>query len=392
MKTPAKFAKNGEEIGEYDLDDLEVLIERGIVGPDDHYWREGMSEWEPVQKEISARRRLKQFKLLKLTGLGAFAMAMVAGGYLLVAQILETKRKEQEANTLALRKASEEAKLAQSKEDKRTISRFDAAGRALDEHIKNDFSPHFNKYSKAKTYFPKIFDGRYGEATIDHKKLAIEGGSSYSKTAAIIFFVSDNGLMELHSSYYGDKWLFHVAIESSNDKGYFKTPNADPNRITRKTDDGDVSERLSFDAETSETFLRALARSKQENPRLSFLDRNGETVGMSLTMGTKYIDAVRDTVKLADEFRELASLKQAAISAYLRQASDGAPEAQYSLSKMLTDELQCAKWLKASAAQDYWPAVLDYAESIKESDPKLSAELTEKGYELAKKKGINLPR
>jgi hypothetical protein len=399
MKNPANFARNGQQIGQFDLDDLEVLIKEAVISPGDHYWQEGMMGWKSVNEELVTRKRLRRVKAFKIGGISIVVLAGLFGTYATVEMIQESNRKRQEELATSQRLAAErarvaeaKARLAEAKEDKETIARYHELQNSIDTDIRNNFAPHYNKYSSVKTYFPKIFAGSYGQATIDQDKLVADGGTKFRNSAAIIFFVSDNGKMELLTSYYNDKWIFHVAVESSNDKGFFKTPNADPDKIIRKTDDGSVSERLVFDSETSAKFLRSLARSKDENPQLNFLDQNGETVGLYLRMGTKYISAVRDTIRLADKFIELSKFKESALSAYRRQAAAGDAEAQYGLSELVDDPEESARWLKASAAQDYWPAVLEYAKSIKETDPQRSAELNKKGLELAKKRGIDLSR
>lgn len=399
MKNPAIFARNGKQIGQFDLDSLEVLIKDAIISPDDHYWKEGMMGWKSVNEELATRKRLRRIKAFKIAGISVVVLAGLFGAYATVGMIQESNRKRQEelatSQRLAAergRLAEEQARLAEVKADKETIARYHELQNSIDTDIRNNFAPHYNKYSSAKTYFPKIFAGSYGQATIDHDKLAADGGTKFRSSAAIIFFVSDNGRMELHTSYYYDKWIFHVAVESSNDKGFFKTPNADPSNIIRKTDDGSVNERLSFDSETSAKFLRSLARSKDENPKLDFLDKNGEAVGLYFKMGTKYISAVRDTVRLADKFTELSKFKESAVSAYRRQATAGHAEAQYALFEMVDDPEESSRWLKASAAQEYWPALLAYAKNIKETDPQRSAELNKKGLEMAKKRGIDLSR
>ena len=399
MNNPANFARNGQQIGQFDLDDLEVLIKDAVISPDDHYWQEGMKGWKSVKEELATRKRLRRVKAFKIAGISVLVLAGIFGTYATVEMIQESNRKRQEelATSQRLtaeraRLAAEKAKIDQENEDKKTVARYQESQKYVDELIRNEFSPYPNKYSSVKTYFHNIFKGSHGQASVSHDKLASEGGSRYSKSPAIIFFVSDDGNTEMHTTYYGDNWIFHVAVESSNDKGYFKTPNATPANITRNTDGGSVSERLAFSSKVSANFLSALAESKAKNPKLEFLDKNGEPAGLFLTMGTSYIAALRATVRLANEFGSLTELKGLATSAYRRQAIRGDAEAQYAISQLTIGSEESSRWLKASAAQDYWPAVLEYAKSIKETDPQRSAELNKKGLELAKKRGIDLPR
>ena len=45
---PLKVARGGVEIGEYGREELDELAHTGRVLRTDHYWREGMEEWQPV--------------------------------------------------------------------------------------------------------------------------------------------------------------------------------------------------------------------------------------------------------------------------------------------------------------------------------------------------------
>jgi len=392
MPTPSRFARNGQVIGLHDLDELEALVKAGILQREDYYWNETTTDWKPVGMELEKRKRTRLKKAVKIAGASLVVLAALGFGYSSYTTAQEAKAREALAREIRLREAAEEARIMQLKNDKATVARFYETKTATEQLISSKFTKHFNKYSKVQTYFPNVFLGKYNEATIDHGRLANQGGMKFSKSPAIIFFVSENGRLEMYSSYYGDKWLFHVAVESRNEKGHFKTPQASPSNITRKTDDDSVSERIAFDYETSERFLRELAKSKEANPQLDFLDKDGEAVGMFFKMGTDYIAAVKDTVTLADSFNSLEILKGEAINALSRQAEAGDAEAQYRLSKLITDQDAQLKWLKASSEKEFWPALLDYADAIKEENPKLSEELRKKGHELAKKRGIDFSR
>jgi hypothetical protein len=48
-----KFSRNGVEIGEYKFWEVEVMVKTFKILPTDHYWHEGISQWEPVTKLIA---------------------------------------------------------------------------------------------------------------------------------------------------------------------------------------------------------------------------------------------------------------------------------------------------------------------------------------------------
>jgi hypothetical protein len=48
-----KFSRNGIEIGEHKLWEVEVMIKTFKIFPTDHYWHEGMTQWEPVTKLLA---------------------------------------------------------------------------------------------------------------------------------------------------------------------------------------------------------------------------------------------------------------------------------------------------------------------------------------------------
>jgi hypothetical protein len=51
--TKIKFSRNGIEIGEHKLWEVEVMVKTFKILPTDHYWHEGISQWEPVTKLIA---------------------------------------------------------------------------------------------------------------------------------------------------------------------------------------------------------------------------------------------------------------------------------------------------------------------------------------------------
>ena len=57
--TVTKISRNGVEIGEFKLWQIEALVRTGMVLLTDHYWCAGMEGWEPVTKllEIIAKAK-----------------------------------------------------------------------------------------------------------------------------------------------------------------------------------------------------------------------------------------------------------------------------------------------------------------------------------------------
>ena len=53
LNTKIKFSRNGIEIGEYKLLHVEYQLKLGVIKSTDHYWHEGMTQWEPITKLLS---------------------------------------------------------------------------------------------------------------------------------------------------------------------------------------------------------------------------------------------------------------------------------------------------------------------------------------------------
>jgi hypothetical protein len=58
--TKIKFSRNGIEIGEYKFWEIEVMVKTFEILPTDHYWHEGMTQWEPVTKLLEKIDRIKK--------------------------------------------------------------------------------------------------------------------------------------------------------------------------------------------------------------------------------------------------------------------------------------------------------------------------------------------
>jgi hypothetical protein len=58
--TKIKFSRNGIEIGEHKLWEVEVMIKTFKIFPTDHYWHEGMTKWEPVTKLLELLDNVKK--------------------------------------------------------------------------------------------------------------------------------------------------------------------------------------------------------------------------------------------------------------------------------------------------------------------------------------------
>ena len=46
------IARGGLEVGNFRREDLETLARSGHLKPSDHYWHDGMQEWEPLERLI----------------------------------------------------------------------------------------------------------------------------------------------------------------------------------------------------------------------------------------------------------------------------------------------------------------------------------------------------
>ena len=58
--TKIKFSRNGVEIGEYNYWEIEVLVKTFKILPTDHYWHDGMTQWEAVTKLLEKIDRIKK--------------------------------------------------------------------------------------------------------------------------------------------------------------------------------------------------------------------------------------------------------------------------------------------------------------------------------------------
>ena len=61
--TKIKFSRNGIEIGEYKLWEIEVMLKMGKILPTDHYWHAGMEGWSIVQKLIEQIEKAQKDKI-----------------------------------------------------------------------------------------------------------------------------------------------------------------------------------------------------------------------------------------------------------------------------------------------------------------------------------------
>ena len=57
--TKIKFSRNGVEIGEFKLLNVEYQLALGVIKLSDHYWHEGMTEWNSVQKLLDVIKKIK---------------------------------------------------------------------------------------------------------------------------------------------------------------------------------------------------------------------------------------------------------------------------------------------------------------------------------------------
>jgi hypothetical protein len=57
--TKIKFSRDGVEIGEYKLLNVEYQLALGVIKLTDHYWHEGMTEWNSVQKLLDVIKKIK---------------------------------------------------------------------------------------------------------------------------------------------------------------------------------------------------------------------------------------------------------------------------------------------------------------------------------------------
>lgn len=377
----AKIARAGKEIGVYDLKDIPTMVEQGVILPDDHYWHDGLSGWKLVQVEIDRQARETRNKIIKITSAILGLIALFIGASIVISDIKEKNRIKEEAQRAAeairqqeLKVAQEKANLARIQNDDHTIKVYLESKKYLESALNSSFTSIFDKYGTGKTYFHNIFKGEYSQPTINRSRLT-DSRAEAKYSPAIIFFVTDKGTIELHSSYYGEKWIFHVAIESRNENGFFRTPPANANNIKRKVDDGDVEEKLAFNSQESLKFLRSLCSLKNGTPRLSFLDKDGQEVGFGLQMNDAYWKAAKESLLLADAFKGVTELKELALEALQRRASEGHAPSQYNLFLLTDGSPSSLEWLKKSAENNYRPAALHYAERIAQSNPSLAATL-----------------
>ena len=393
MNTPAKFARNGQEVGVYDLAELPGLLEQGIILATDHYWTSGMQSWVPVQDEITRISKAKRGKLIKALSITLAAATACVAAVLFLLKLQEDAKIAHKALEAEKAAQAEEQRIATEKADKVAVEAYEnLKGQAINiAFMQKKFAFAGSKYSKISRFAPMIFseDG-YG-IMIDRKKLAKNGGIISSNSPIIVVFVNELGNLHLESYYYGEKWVFHEAVESKNNKGFFKTPNAEFSDIIRKQSDGSVTERVSYSAEDSDRFIRSLVKSKEANPSVSFLDKNGANVG-TIYLGTEYIAAIREAVALADLYKQVQEAKKLAIGAYRRKAKNGDAASLYMLAGLTNDEKERMLLLKSSSDLGYWRAMNEYAKEIEDESPKLSEQLKAKASLLEKEEESKSPK
>jgi hypothetical protein len=59
-KMKIKISRDGIEIGEEELQDIEKKLKAGVIKTTDHYWHDGMIQWEPVTKLLEKIDRIKR--------------------------------------------------------------------------------------------------------------------------------------------------------------------------------------------------------------------------------------------------------------------------------------------------------------------------------------------
>ncbi len=89
------IARGGLEIGSFRREDLETLARSGQLKPSDHYWHDGMEEWDRLGRLIGRepwKRQLPQDQTDRIDRwfvLGAVLGAiLIAAAYFLISRII----------------------------------------------------------------------------------------------------------------------------------------------------------------------------------------------------------------------------------------------------------------------------------------------------------------
>lgn len=386
-----KVARDGQVNGEFQIEDLNSLLASGTIRTTDDYWMPGMEKWKRISElveELDLRKRQQLVRRLKFAAFGVFLAGAVTAAIITVYNAKQEQSLRSQAEHAAAQSAEAAGIKLTEKEDLEIMSLFDKAKTAASEIERSSFTELYQKRYQdrpepEKLLFHNIFKDKDVGWTpaFDSKVLSKEGGMIFDKRAWLIPFVTKKGELQLSCFYFGDNWLFMESVESDNSKGYFSTPNAKHENISRKQEDGAVSEQMSFVPDASNKFFRSLIKSKSPNPRIGFRDKNGEVVCF-MNIGSSYFSAIKKSVELADAFIEVERLRPRALIALTRKANAGDKDAQFRLSYESEDKAEQLKWEMAAAKQNHTTAMRNRAYHIQDTDPKLAEELNRRADEV----------
>ena len=179
-------SRDGQNIGEFTISELEAGVAEGYLLPTDHCWQDGMVEWVPLDaflRRNSAAKAKKKFKLW-----GAATAILLLGVCIGVG--IKFKLKEMESDQLSAEKAegarlAEKITLAQAK-----LARWDSFLKGFE--IVGKGSP--DAFDKSAPIYPGEFRDRAAATPSDFNEVSLKRGEGVPRFELFTYVKADGEL------------------------------------------------------------------------------------------------------------------------------------------------------------------------------------------------------
>jgi hypothetical protein len=298
-----KIARNGVEIGEYEPGQLETLINQDVLRITDHYWKEGMTEWMPVDKiltELVTQKKAHRSHFIKLAAMWTFITAVVTLGLVFSMSALDEVAKSSAASRereAVHKRESDILSAAASREREAVAERVQEAQRLanIDAHKKIDTA--INPLLKEFIVTPPDKFKQGSLAWYTHKDV-----EKYWRTNLRIH-VRDDGYFYFETILNGYFSEGHRVIHNDSftvliNGQTFESGLGDVQDV--EISDGSIFERVAYKSETHQKLARLIADACAKGTKVEFRmkGKTGKFRDKELTAEDAH--AISQSIKLAD--------------------------------------------------------------------------------------------
>ena len=302
-----KIARNGVEIGEYEPGQLETLINQDVLRITDHYWKQGMTEWMPVDKiltELVTQKKAHRAHFIKLAAMWIFITAVVTLGLVFSISALD-EFKDKVAKSSAVNREREAAhkresdilSAAASREREAAAEREREAQRLANIDALKKIDTAINALLKEFIVTPPDKFKKDSLAWYTHKDV-----EKYWRTNLRIH-VYDNGYFYFETILNGYFSEGHRVIHNDSftvliNGQTFESGLGDVQDV--EISDGSIFERVAYNSETHQKLARLIADACAKGTKLEFRmkGKTGKFRDKELTAEDAH--AFSQSIKLAD--------------------------------------------------------------------------------------------